>query len=113
MVYQVGRSGDVRGEHVLAGDGNAHLKNGAQQNRVGALRSRTVYGCNLDAEVVDDRLAHGAVLGTVYCEFGCGHQYPLLQKDVAEGELSIIRQGASGVKSNRRILTRPRVNIGR
>ena len=54
------QSGDVRREHVLAGDRNAHLEDGAQQNGVGALRSRAVYGCDLDAEIVDDRLTHGA-----------------------------------------------------
>ena len=80
-----GQTGNVRGEHVLAGDGNAHLKNGAQQNGVGALRSRAVYGCNLDAEVVDDRLTHGArsapctansvvAINTPYYDGWCGGQ---------------------------------------
>ncbi len=72
------QSGYVRWKKVLAGNRHAHLKDGAQQNGVRALRTRSVYGCDLDAEIVDDRLPLGIVFGAMDCNFGCGHQYPLV-----------------------------------
>src|SRR5207248_1997462 len=41
---------------ILAGDGDAHHKNAAQQHAVRRLRSRPVDCGDLDAEVVDHRL---------------------------------------------------------
>ena len=46
--------GDVRREHVLPGDRDAHLKDGAHQDGVGGLAARAVYSCNLDAEIVNN-----------------------------------------------------------
>jgi hypothetical protein len=48
------QTGNVRGEHILAGDGDTHLKNGAHENGIGGLRAGTVDGRYLDAEIVDD-----------------------------------------------------------
>ena len=51
-----GQPGDVRREHVLARNRNAHLKDGAHQDGVGGLAAGAVDGCDLDAEIVDDRV---------------------------------------------------------
>ena len=52
-----GQAGDVRGEHVLAGNRDAHLEEGAHQDGVGGLAARPVDGGDLDAEIVDYRMA--------------------------------------------------------
>src|SRR5262249_6218005 len=48
---------DVRREHVLAGDGDAHLKDGPDEDEVGCLAPGAVDRRDLDGEVVDDTLA--------------------------------------------------------
>jgi hypothetical protein len=48
------QSRDVRRKQVLPRNGYAHLKNAAQQNCVGTLRARPVYGRNLNAHVIDN-----------------------------------------------------------
>ena len=50
------QAGDVRGEEILAADGDAHGKDAAQQNAVGRLRAGAVDGSYLNAEVVGDGL---------------------------------------------------------
>ncbi|MNS81766.1 hypothetical protein D3C72_1154880 [compost metagenome] len=52
-----GQAGDVGREEVLAAHRHAHLEDGAHEDFVGGLRARAVDGRDLDAEVVDDRLA--------------------------------------------------------
>ncbi len=52
-----GQPGDIRREHVLARNRNAHLENGAHQDGVGSLAARSVHCSDLDAEIVDDRMA--------------------------------------------------------
>ena len=52
-----GQPGDVRREHVLPGDGDAHLEDGAHQDGIGSLAAGSVDCCDLDAEIVDDRMA--------------------------------------------------------
>ena len=44
---------NVRREHVLSRDGNAHLKNSAHQHAVRGLTAGTIDCCDLDAEIVD------------------------------------------------------------
>ena len=51
-----GQAGDVGGEQVLAGDGDAHLEQGAHQNGIGGLAARAVDRRHLDGEIVDDGL---------------------------------------------------------
>jgi hypothetical protein len=48
-----GQTGDVRREHVLAGNRNPHLKDGAHQNGIRGLAAGTVDCCDLKAEIVD------------------------------------------------------------
>ncbi len=48
------QAGDVGGEQVLAGDGDPHLEDGAQQDEIGGLAAGPVDGGDLDTEVVDD-----------------------------------------------------------
>ena len=50
------KSGNVRREHILAGNRHAHLKNTAEENCVGALRTGAVDCRDLNAHVVDDPL---------------------------------------------------------
>jgi hypothetical protein len=62
---------DVRGEHVLAGDGHAHLEDGAQEHEVGGLAPGSVDGGDLNREIVDDALGTGP--GAGFLLDGRGH----------------------------------------
>src|SRR5262249_40973907 len=53
------QAGDVRREHVLAGDRDAHQQDGAQEDQVRRLASGSVDRRDLDAEIVHDPLAAG------------------------------------------------------
>ena len=57
-----GQSRDVGREHVLSRNRDAHLKQGAHQDRIGRLAARAVDGGYLDAEIVDDGKARRAGL---------------------------------------------------
>jgi hypothetical protein len=52
-----GQSGDVGREHVLAGDGHAHLENGTHQDGVGSLAAGSVDCGDLNGEIVDYGMA--------------------------------------------------------
>jgi hypothetical protein len=51
-----GQPGNIRREHVLAGDRNAHLEYRSQEDQVRSLASRSVDGGDLNGEIVDDAL---------------------------------------------------------
>ena len=50
-----GQPGDIRREHVLPRNRDAHLKDGAHQDGVGGLAARPIDGGDLNAEIVDNR----------------------------------------------------------
>ena len=58
-----GQSRDIGGEKVLAAGGNAHLEDGPHQDVVGTLASGTVYGGNLNTEVVHHARLDAILLG--------------------------------------------------
>ena len=74
-----GQSGDVRREHVLAGDRHAHLENAAQQHRVRTLRTGTIDRRDLNAHVVDDSLVPHASGGFAGHDIRRGHPNTFLQ----------------------------------
>src|ERR1019366_4797459 len=51
-----GQTRDVRREHVLPGNRDAHLEDGPHEDGVGGLATRPVNGCYLNAEIVGYRM---------------------------------------------------------
>ncbi len=71
-----GQAGDVGGEQVLAGNGHAHLENGAQQDGVGGLRAGTVHRGHLQGKVVDHGLAFDGAGKLLRSDLSGSHELP-------------------------------------
>ena len=53
-MYHVGRPEMLEGKRFFSAHGNAHVKEGLEENQVCRLRPGSVGGSDVDGEVVDD-----------------------------------------------------------